>query len=79
MTINDRQLSRQKIRQKISAIKTNSFDDIEKIVHFGILIHVYAKTFGKIETDGNHPISSLICPMVEAGTLGQGLSTVISY
>ena len=46
-TINDRQLSCQKIRQKISAIKTNSFDwellpvdDIEKIVHFGILIHV---------------------------------------
>ena len=47
MTINDRQLSRQKIRQKISVIKTNSFDwelltfdDIKKIVHFGILIHV---------------------------------------
>jgi hypothetical protein len=46
-TINDRQLSRQKIRQKISVIKTNSFDwelltfhDIKKIVHFGILIHV---------------------------------------
>ena len=46
-TINDRQLSRQKILQKISAIKTNSFDwelftfdDIKKIVHFGILIHV---------------------------------------
>ena len=36
----DRQLSRQKIRQKISVIKTNSFDDIEKIDHFGILIHV---------------------------------------
>ena len=38
---------RQKIRQKISVIKTNSFDwelltfdDIKKIVHFGILIHV---------------------------------------
>ena len=38
---------RQKIRQKISVIKTNSFDwelltfdDITKIVHFGILIHV---------------------------------------
>ena len=36
-----------KIRQKISVIKTNSFDwelftfdDIKKIVHFGILIHV---------------------------------------
>ena len=47
MTINDCQLSRQKIRQKISVIKTNSFDwklftfdDIKKIVHFGILIHV---------------------------------------
>ena len=46
-TINDRQLSRQKIRQKISVIKTNSFDwelftfdDIKKIAHFGILIHV---------------------------------------
>ena len=45
--INDRQLSRQKICQKVSAIKTNSFDwelltfyDIKKIVHFGILIHV---------------------------------------
>ena len=47
MTINDRQLSCQKIRQKISVIKTNSFDwelltfdDIKKIVHFAILIHV---------------------------------------
>ena len=46
-TINDRQLLHQKIRQKISVIKTNSFDwefltfdDIKKIVHFGILIHV---------------------------------------
>ena len=46
-TINDRQLSRQKIGQKISIIKTISFewelltfDDIKKIVHFGILIHV---------------------------------------
>ena len=45
--INDRQLSGQKICQKISVIKTNSFDwelltfdDIKKIVHFGILIHV---------------------------------------
>ena len=45
--INDRQLSRQKFCQKISVIKTNSFDwelltfdDIKKIVHFGILIHV---------------------------------------
>ena len=47
MTINDRQLSGQKIRQKISVIKTNAFDwelltfdYIKKIVHFGILIHV---------------------------------------
>ena len=46
-TINDRQLSRQKFCQKISVIKTDSFDwelltfhDIKKIVHFGILIHV---------------------------------------
>ena len=38
---------RQKIRQKISVIKTNSFDwelltfdDSTKIVHFGILIHI---------------------------------------
>ena len=45
--INDCQLSSQKIRQKISVIKTNSFDwelltfdEIKKIVHFGILIHV---------------------------------------
>ena len=45
--INDRQLSRQKNCQKISVIKTNSFDwellnfdDIKKIVNFGILIHV---------------------------------------
>ena len=46
-TINDRQLLCQKIRQKILVIKTNSFDwelftfdDIKKIVHFDILIHV---------------------------------------
>ena len=46
-TINDRQLSHQKIHQKISVIKTNSFDwelltfhGIKKIVPFGILIHV---------------------------------------
>ena len=46
-TINDRQLSRQKIHQNILVIKTNSFDwelltfdDIKKIVHFGILIHI---------------------------------------
>jgi hypothetical protein len=36
----DRHLLRQKVRQKISVIKTNTFDDIKKIVHFGILIHV---------------------------------------
>ena len=44
----NQQLSRQKIRQKISVlIKTNSFGwelltfhDIKRIVHFGILIHV---------------------------------------
>ena len=35
----DRHLSRQKVRQKISVIKTNTFDDIKKIVYFGILIH----------------------------------------
>ena len=41
------QLSHQKICQKISVNKTNSFDwellnfdDIKKIVNFGILIHV---------------------------------------
>ena len=39
-TIIDRQLSRQKIRQKLSVIKTNTSDDIKKIVHIGILIHV---------------------------------------
>jgi hypothetical protein len=36
----DRHLLRQKVGQKISVIKTNTFDDIKKIVHFGILIHV---------------------------------------
>ena len=30
----------QKVRQKISVIKTNTFDDMKEIVHFGILIHV---------------------------------------
>jgi hypothetical protein len=30
----------QKVRQKISVIKTNTFDDIKKVVHFGILIPV---------------------------------------
>ena len=44
---NGRQKIRQKICQKISVIKTKSFDwelltfdDIKKIVHFGILIHI---------------------------------------
>ena len=39
MSIKDRQLIRQKVRQKISVIKTNTCDD-KKIVHFGILIHI---------------------------------------
>ena len=45
--INDCQLLRQTICQKISVIKTNSFDlelltfdDIKRTVNFGILIHV---------------------------------------
>ena len=36
----DRKLIRQKVCQKISVIKTNTCDDITKIVHFGILIHI---------------------------------------
>ena len=36
----DCQLLCQKISQKISVIKTDTCDDITKIVHFGILIHV---------------------------------------
>ena len=40
MPINDRQLSRQKIGQKFSVIKTNKSDDIEKMVYFGISIHI---------------------------------------
>ena len=40
MSIMARQLLGQKILQKISVIKTYTFDDITKIVHFGILIHV---------------------------------------
>ena len=36
----DCHLLRQKVRQKISVIKTNTFDDIKKI-HFGILIHSF--------------------------------------
>ena len=39
----DRQLLRQSVHQKISAIKTNTCDDIAKIVHFGILIHVLSR------------------------------------
>ena len=35
-----RHLLHQDIHQKISVIKTNTLDDVEKIVHFGILIHV---------------------------------------
>ena len=46
----DRQLLRQKVHQKISVIKTNSCDDITKIVHFGIfLIHVFLKTSPKLK------------------------------
>ena len=30
----------QKFHQKISAIKTNTCDDITKIAHFGILVHI---------------------------------------
>ena len=33
-------LLRQKVRQKISVIKTNTFDDVKRMVHFGILIHI---------------------------------------
>ena len=47
--INERQLLSQKISQKFSVIKTSSFDwelltfdDIRKVVHFGILIHVFS-------------------------------------
>ena len=40
MSKTDRHLLRQKVHQKISVIKTNTFDDIEKIVNFGILIQV---------------------------------------
>ena len=39
-SIMDRQLLRPKVCQKISVSKTNICDDISKIVHFGILIHV---------------------------------------
>ena len=40
MSKTDRHLLHQKVRQKISVVKTNTFDDIKEIVHFGILIHV---------------------------------------
>ena len=40
----DRHLLRQNVRQKISVIKTNTFDDVKKIVHFGILIHILSWT-----------------------------------
>ena len=40
MSKTDRHLLRQRVRQKVTVIKTNTFDDIKKIVHFGILIHV---------------------------------------
>ena len=40
MSILDRQLLHQKVSQKTSVIKTNTCDDITKIVHFGILIHI---------------------------------------
>ena len=36
----DRHLLRQKVRQIISVIKTNTFDDIKEIVYFGIFIYV---------------------------------------
>ena len=36
----DRHLLRQEVCQNISVIKTNTFDVIKKIVHFGILIQV---------------------------------------
>ena len=42
MSILDRQLLHQKVSQKTSVIKTNTCDDITKIVHFGILIHVFS-------------------------------------
>ena len=45
----DRQLSRQKIHQKFSVIKTDSSDDIKKIVHFGILIHILSWRQQKLE------------------------------
>jgi hypothetical protein len=39
----DRHLLRQKVRQNISVIKTNTFEDIKKVVHFGILIHILSR------------------------------------
>ena len=40
MSKTDCHLLRQTVSQKISVIKTNTFDKIKKIVNFGILIHV---------------------------------------
>ena len=42
----EHQLLRQKVRQKISVIKTNTCDDITKLLLFGILIHVTTKVQG---------------------------------
>ena len=40
MSKTDPHLLRQKVGQIFSVIKTNTFDDITKIVNFGILINV---------------------------------------
>ena len=40
MSKTDCHLLRQKVRQKISAIKSNTYDDTKKVNHFGILIHI---------------------------------------
>ena len=39
----DRHLLWQKVHQKISVIKTITFDNIKKIVQFGILIHALSQ------------------------------------
>ena len=39
--------------QKISVIKTNSFDDIKKIVYIGILIHVLSIRQKKLKKTQN--------------------------
>ena len=41
MSKTDCHLLRQKVSQKISVIKANTFDGIKKIVHFGILEFIY--------------------------------------